>query len=143
MGVNSWEIARALGVDLSSGIGVTRPSMESRSAIVASATVNHQSTSQPLTRDRNPRAPLTKHQRYHDRLKANGRCTRCGGIPEAGYTSCIDCIDRAKAINTPAMRQAQRDRHRAAGRCSRCGRVKVYKFVTCLDCRRGIMRVAS
>lgn len=64
---------------------------------------------------------LTKHWRKQ------GRCSRCGGIPEPGYKLCPRC--QAIGRNYHAERAARK------GKCPRCGAIPEPGFKTCLTCR--------
>ena len=46
-------------------------------------------------------------KRRRARLKAKGRCTRCGGPRKRGYVTCQSCIDVAKAFQMSKYGQSE------------------------------------
>ncbi len=64
---------------------------------------------------------LTKHWRKQ------GKCPRCGTIPEPGYKLCSRCLARS--------RKNHHARVARQGRCPRCGAIPEPGFKTCSTCR--------
>lgn len=66
---------------------------------------------------------------YRDRMRAQGRCTSCGGEPKPGCVDCAACINK-RADDIDAAQAA----NRAAGRCA-CGREPTPGRKQCEECR--------